>query len=179
VSTPLRSRVGFVIRSARAEEFSQIGEITLRGFGHGKEPGYEPTAERRRLLLDVAARAESGDVLVAEDEGGRLIGTASLLRPGSAVTRQSDGEEAELRLLATLPGERGRGVGTALVLEALQRAREWGTPALVLDTGPDNDSQNIYARLGFTRVVERETQLASRGGFLVVFRHQFTQESGQ
>jgi len=159
------------VRTARSDEFDRVGEVTDLGFGHGEPGAAQPDPERLALLRGAAARAEAGDLLVAVEPEGRIVGTASLLRSDSALVRQSQGGEAELRLLAVLPGARRRGIGEALMTEAIARARGWGAPALVLDTGPANErSQRLYHRLGFDRLRERETIPASRGGYLAVFR---------
>nr|WP_231637177.1 GNAT family N-acetyltransferase [Microbacterium sp. No. 7] len=165
------SRVALVVRTATPEEHDRVGELTFRGFGHDETSRPDPA--REALLRDAAARAAEGDLLVAADGAtGALVGTASLLRPGSRLNRQARDGEAELRLLAVLPHARRSGAGWALMTEAIARARAWGVPALVLDTGPTNHaSQRLYDRLGFVRVPERETQPALRGGFLAVFRH--------
>ena len=161
----------FTVRTARSDQFDRVGEVTYLGFGHGGPGATQPDPERLALLRGAAARAEVGDLLVAVDPAGKILGTASLLRADSALVRQSRGGEAELRLLAVLPEARRRGIGEALMIEAIERARAWGAPALVLDTGPANErSQRLYHRLGFDRLPERETIPASRGGYLAVFR---------
>ena len=128
---------GVVVRTATPEEYREVGELTYRGFGHDDDR--RPDPEREALLRDAAARAAAGDLLVAVDEAtGQLVGTASLLRPGGALNRQARGDEAELRLLAVLPDARRRGVGWVLMVQAIERARAWDLPALVLDTAPGN-----------------------------------------
>jgi len=165
---------GFLVRTARPDEYDRVGEVSYLGFGHGEPGATQPDAERLALLHGAAARAEAGDLLVAVDDSWAILGTASLLRADSALVRQSRGGEAELRLLAVLPEARRRGIGEALMAEAIARARTWGAPALVLDTGPQNErSQRLYHRLGFDRLPERETIPASRGGLLAVFRLPF------
>lgn len=165
-----------VIRLAQPDEYDEIGRVTYLGFGHGEPGARQPDPERLALLHDVAARAEGGDVLVAEDAAsGRILGTASLLRAGGPLTRQSRDGEAELRLLAVLPEARRKGLGWALMTAAAARAREWGAPAVILDTGPSNErSQRLYHRLGYERLPERETIPAGSGGFLAVFRFDLT-----
>jgi len=164
----------FQVRTARDDELDAVAALTERGFGAGP---YGPTTdpERLRLLRDAAGRAAAGDLLVAVD-GDRLLGTLSLLRPGTGYTRQARDDEAEVRLLTTDPDARGLGVGAALVAESITRARAWGVRAVVLDTGPRNvASQRLYHRLGFERVVERETTVVGRGiGRLAVFRYDLT-----
>lgn len=177
VAAPARP---FVIREARRDEYERVGEVTFLGFGHGEPGASRPDPRREALLRDAAARAEGGDLLVAVvEQTGEILGTASLLRADSALVRQSRDGEAELRLLAVLPEARRAGAGRALMAEAVERARRWGAPALVLDTGPWNlRSQRLYHRLGFERIPERETQPASRGGFLAVFRLDYLAREG-
>ncbi|GAA2312195.1 GNAT family N-acetyltransferase [Streptomyces violaceusniger] len=143
------------VRTARAHEYERIAALTVEGF---RSRNSAPRPERLALLRDTPGRAAAGDLLVAVDEpGGTLIGTATLLRPGTAYARLALPDEAELRLLAVLPEHRGRGVGGALLAEGVERARSRGMRALVLDTGRDNVvSQRVYQRLGFARQYARE-----------------------
>jgi ribosomal protein S18 acetylase RimI-like enzyme len=163
------------IRTAHPHEWTAVGELTYLGFGHGVPGARQPDPERLALLRDAAGRAAAGDLLVAADpETDELLGTASLLRPGTGYVRQAYEDEAELRLLAVLPQARRRGVGDALMREALRRARSWSVRALVLDTGPRNGaSRALYEGLGFVRVRLRETRPASSGDLLVVYRYAF------
>ncbi|MDM7831661.1 GNAT family N-acetyltransferase [Cellulomonas edaphi] len=162
------------IRIAEPHEYDEVAALTRSAFDAG---AYGPTqdAERLRQLADAAGRAADGDLIVAVADG-RLVGTVSLLRPGTRYTRQARDDERELRLLATAPASRGQGVGATLVADALARARRAGAAAVVLDTGPRNVvSQRLYHRLGFERVVERETTVVGRGiGRLAVFRYDLT-----
>lgn len=170
---------GVRIRVARPDEYERVGEVSYLGFGHGEPGAAQPSPERLQLLRDAAARAVDAELLVAVDADDRILGTATLLRPGSELTRQSRDGEAELRLLAVLPEARRLGLGGALMREAIERARDWGVPALVLDTGPNNHrSQRLYHTLGFERVPERETRAASRGGKLAVFRYDYRASEG-
>jgi mycothiol synthase len=49
-----------------------------------------------------------------------------------------------------LPAARGRGLGAALVREALHRMRADGATAVMLDVNVDNPARALYRRLGFT-----------------------------
>lgn len=153
------------VRTSRPDEHAAVAELTEHGFATGP---FGPTTDPARLALlrDAPGRAAAGDLLVALD-GDELLGTISLLRAGTGYTRQARDDEAEVRLLTTAPGARGRGVGAALLAESVARARAWGVTALVLDTGARNVvAQRLYHRLGFERVVDRE---AITG--LVVYRY--------
>jgi ribosomal protein S18 acetylase RimI-like enzyme len=166
------------VRLARPDEWDAVADVTYLGFGHGVPGARQPSASRLAELRDTAGRAREGDLLVAVSPvTGKIVGTASLLRPGACYNRQALADEAELRLLAVLPEARRQGAGRSLMEEAVRRARDWGVPALVLDTGPRNvASQSLYRSLGFLRAVERETKPAFSGGLLVVFRYAFEGE---
>lgn len=57
------------------------------------------------------------------------------------------------------PEERGRGLGAALVTEALRRMREAGRTEALLDVNVDNPAGALYRRLGFT-VIGRRARFA-------------------
>lgn len=164
---------GVEFRSARVEEYPQIARVTIQGFENGPY-GKATDPERIALLNDCAGRAAAGDLLVAVN-GDEVVGTATLLRPGSPYGRQGQADESELRLVAVMPAARGRGVAAGLVELALQRSRdyaeEWGVKALVLDAGERNvAAHRLYERCGFTRHRERERIFLPGLGQLLVYR---------
>ncbi len=146
------------VRHAADSEYGAVGRLTYEGFGHHLPGAAQPTPERRGLLLDAAARAREGDLLVAEDlETGTLVGTASLLPAGSPLARQAGDGETEVRLLAVLPEARRSGIGWKLLEESVALSIERGARRVVLDTGLTNErSQVLYRRFGFVRRPERE-----------------------
>ncbi|MDQ0693261.1 GNAT family N-acetyltransferase [Arthrobacter sp. W4I7] len=147
----------FIVRRARPDEYGNIGQLTLAGFGH-LEPGASlPDEERLALLLDAEGRDHQGVLLVAEGTDGGLLGTASIFPHGVPYARQARAGEAELRLLAVLPAARKQGLGAALLAEGAKIAAEWGAERLVLDTGQHNlRSQRLYVRFGFEHRPERD-----------------------
>jgi ribosomal protein S18 acetylase RimI-like enzyme len=101
-------------------------------------------------LLAAAVRAR-GEVLAARDRDS-LLGTVTLVAPGSPARRLATPEELELHLLAVKPDARRRGIGEALVRDALQRAEARGARGVVLWTQPMMDAaQRLYRRCGFER----------------------------
>lgn len=161
----------YLIREARHEEYDAVGRLTYEGFGHHLPGAHQPDPERLQLLLDAAARASEGLLLVAEDvHTGRLVGTASLLPYGSSLSRQAEEGEAELRLLAVLPETRRTGLGQRLMDEAARLATAQGAKRMVLDTAVDNEpSQRLYRRLGYARRPEREKPRPAPKVQLVVY----------
>ncbi|SEJ41381.1 Ribosomal protein S18 acetylase RimI [Arthrobacter sp. yr096] len=170
-TTPTVATGTHVIRRARPEEYDAVGRLTYDGFGHHLPGARQPDEQRLELLLDAAARAREGVLLVAEDvETGRLVGTASLLPFGSHLSRQAQDGEVELRLLAVLPEARRTGLGQKLLDESARLAAAQGAGRVVLDTAVDNEpSQRLYRRLGYVRRPEREKERPAPKVQLVVY----------
>jgi ribosomal protein S18 acetylase RimI-like enzyme len=143
------------IRPPRPEEYAAAGEVTVRAYdadGHlAGDVGYDAK------LRDIAARVELAEVLVAVDEGGEVVGTVTVVRPGSAYAEVSRPGELEFRMLAVAPSARGRGIGEALTRAVLDRARTLGIRTVVLSSGEGmRSAHRLYERLGFTRLAERD-----------------------
>jgi len=144
-------------RVARPDEYRAVADLVARSFAAGPYGHIHATPERVALEADSAGRAAAGALIVVPDADGRLIGTASLLRPGTPFTRLAVDGEAELRLVGVDPDVRSTGVADALVAESIAEARRWGMQRLVLDTGSLNErAQRLYLRHGFQRSLERE-----------------------
>ncbi|MCU1567694.1 MAG: acetyltransferase, family protein [Pseudarthrobacter sp.] len=112
----------FIVRRARPDEYGDIGQLTLAGFGHFEPGGSLPDGERLALLLDAEGRDQQGVLLVAERTDGGLLGTASIFPHGVPYGRQARESEAELRLLAVLPAARQQGIGAPTAAPASRRS---------------------------------------------------------
>lgn len=158
MTVPTQAVETAVVRRARESEYEAVGELTFRGFGHHLAGARQPDAERLNLLVDARARAAAGELLVVEDTTtGELMGTVTVLQHGSALARQAEPGEVEVRLLAVLPEARRRGLGWLLLDRASELAVAQGAERIVLDTGVDNHgSQNLYGRYGYVRRPDRE-----------------------
>lgn len=144
-------RPDLLVRRARPEEHPAVGQLTVTAYvtdGHNR-----PTDGYVAVLRDASARAAHGELLVAVGADGSLVGTVTLAWHGSELAHLAGPGEVELRMLATDPDARGRGVGRALVEAAIGRARESGARGVVLCTMPRMlVAQGLYHRLGFLRV---------------------------
>lgn len=145
-----------VIREARPEEHAALGELVVaayRSLLEFVEPDYEPE------LRDVARRAREAVVLVAvDDAGGTLLGCVTYVPgPESPWAEFLEPGEAAIRMLAVEATARGRGVGTALTVACIARARVDGRAAVFLHSlAYMRAAQAIYTRLGFIRRPERD-----------------------
>jgi ribosomal protein S18 acetylase RimI-like enzyme len=146
-----------IVRSARPEEFSAVGELTVEAYrvsgylDHDEGPAYA------RSLRDAARRAEHGHLLVAVNGGDELLGTATVIEPGSPLAELCGETEAELRMVAVSPRARRRGVGETLTRAALELAAERGAKRMVLSSARMmTAAHRLYERLGFDRVPSRD-----------------------
>jgi ribosomal protein S18 acetylase RimI-like enzyme len=143
------------IRPPRPEEYAAAGEVTVQAYdvdGHlAGDVGYDAK------LRDVAARAELAEVLVAVDSAGEVLGTVTVVRPGSPYAEISRPGELEFRMLAVAPSARGRGIGEALTRAVLERAQALGIRKVVLSSlAGMHSAHRLYERLGFARLAERD-----------------------
>ncbi len=160
------------VRRVRPEEYEAAGEVTVEAYRAddfiGDDNGYEQT------LRDVARRDAEAEVLVAIDEAGTLLGTATYIAAGSPWADRARQGEAELRMLGVAAQARGRGVGEALVRACLERARSHGLERLVLSTQSRmRAAQRLYVRLGFQRAPTRDWS-PGNGLQLMVYEYELT-----
>ena len=109
-----------------------------------------PTAAE---VADMVA-ADASVVFVARDGGatGAILGSLTL-----ALFRIPTGVRAWIEDVVVDEVARGRGVGEALTLAALERARAAGARTVDLTSRPSREAANrLYQRMGF---VERETNV--------------------
>ena len=106
-----------------------------------------PSAAELSAIVDSSATS----LLVARD-GERVVGTLTL-----AVFRIPTGVRAWIEDVVVDESARGRGVGEALTLRAVELAREAGARSVELTSRPTREAANrLYRRLGFE---ERETNV--------------------
>lgn len=147
---------GITVRPARDDELEAAGDLVVAAYRTHRE--MEDGDGYLAHVRDVRGRATEVDVLVAVDTDGRLLGCVSYVRdhtsPFAEVERPG---EAGFRMLGVAPGDRGRGVGRALVGACLERARAAGRTGLVIVTAPSwTDAQRLYERMGFRRAPDRD-----------------------
>jgi GNAT superfamily N-acetyltransferase len=145
-----------LIRTARPDEYEQIGELTVRVY---LAEGYTRTGSHYLgVLADVAGRAEKAEVMVAVDESDRILGTVTYAPYGSPYAEHTDSPEgAAFRMLVVDPAARGQGVGEALVRWCVDWARESGVRSLRLSTQAGmTTAGRLYLRLGFVRTPDRD-----------------------
>ena len=151
---PVIEGVPLVVRLARPQEYTAVGDLSHRAYDVAGILGTDPSYIDD--LRDAATRALESDLFVAVI-GDRVIGTATYCPHGTSHAEISSATEAEFRMLGVEPAFNGRGIGRALVAACEERARAAGLERLVLSVITHNDNAaRLYEHLGFTRAVERD-----------------------
>ena len=150
--------VGLQIRPVAADEVDEAGEVTLAAYR--SLPGVLIGGAYAEDLRDVASRTTGATVLVAVEDG-RVLGCVTLVDdPASRWSESLVRGEVGIRMLGVDPGERGRGIGTALLEACLERGRALGAVRAVLHSTPAmTDAHRIYRRAGFRRTPGRDVLL--------------------
>ncbi|CAL9394628.1 N-acetyltransferase family protein [Streptomyces sp. enrichment culture] len=148
-------RTGVRVREMVLADCDRVSLIRVRGWqsayrGLMPQPhldAMDPAAdaERRRALF---ARAPEGVVnLVAEDEGGEVVGWACHGPYRDGEQRTAD---AELYAVYVDPARLGAGVGRALLAESVRRCETAGHPRMLLWVLKGNTrARRFYERAGF------------------------------
>lgn len=138
------------IRQARPDEFAAAGDLVVDAYQAIEPFGLGDYADE---LRDVEARAVDAEVLVAVDDDGTVLGVVTYVPgPTSSMAEFIEADAAGIRMLAVSLKAQGRGVGRALVIACLDRARAAGKAQIVLHTTDwMTTAHRIYERLGFRR----------------------------
>jgi ribosomal protein S18 acetylase RimI-like enzyme len=163
-----------MIREARPGELAAVGDLRVAAYAAGGflSPGYAPelralgTQGDGTVLVAVPAGDPpgGGTAPAADDPGGGLgdgagaiAGTIMLVTWPLAGELVGGPDEAEIRALAVAPGVQHGGVGTGLLLTALNWAELAGARRVVLSTLPEmRAAHRLYERNGFRRLPDRD-----------------------
>ena len=128
------------IRNAKLGEAPSLTALCMRSKAHW---GYDAEFMRRCVpSLTVSEQSiADGRVLVATDETGRAVGTASVMPYG-----EGGGDDAELGLMFVDPAAIGSGIGRALFGEAIKLARRLGYHRMTILA--DVNAAPFYERMG-------------------------------
>ncbi len=124
----------FHLRPAQADDLPALQEV---------EKLSTPSLTYLPYVFEQFRRDPGGELSVAEDESGRLVGCGKF-------TRLPDGS-AWLETLRVIPACQGQGVGKLFYQRFLETARAQGITTLRMYTGVENlTSRGLAERFGFT-----------------------------
>jgi len=84
-------------------------------------------------------------LLVAEDRGGRIVGTVQLIM----AQPENQPHRADVSKMLVHRNARRQGIAQRLMAEIEQIARDEGKTVLVLDTTTGSDAERVYVRAGW------------------------------
>jgi ribosomal protein S18 acetylase RimI-like enzyme len=143
------------IREGREAEQDQVEALVREAYREFQPLFPEQVWQTWMDNIWETVHAPAGVMIVAESEG-RLQGAVKFYPDAS---RAGMGNwprgTASMRILAVHPDSRGKGYGTLLARECLQRAQALKIGTIYLYTGPFMKSaRHIYEKLGFKRAPE-------------------------
>jgi len=144
------------IRVIQADEQVRLQEIgALTALAYLSDALVDNAHPYIPALRDAHARAEKAILLAMADGDrgeGAIVGTLTVVPPGSPFIERAGDGEFELRMLAVSPMERGRGIGKELTLAGIRMAIDQGASGIVLSTMESmHAAHRLYERLGFVR----------------------------
>lgn len=129
------------VRSAGPDDVAAIAALELEAF---PDDAWTPDY----LQVAIEGKMPTVSILVAEDEGGAVVGHALV----SVVY-----EIAELQRISTTAGQRRRGIGGALLTASIELAQNAGAERLLLEVREDNAGAiAFYDGAGFVEIDRRE-----------------------
>ena len=129
-----------MIRDERPGDAPAIARIHYRAFkGH---PVHPPDSEPvEHLIVERLRAARDLTLSLLAEKDGEAVGHVAL---SPCAVGEDHGGWFLLGPVGVLPGLQGRGIGSALIRESLERMREMGAQGVVLVGDP-----GFYARFGF------------------------------
>jgi RimJ/RimL family protein N-acetyltransferase len=150
----------FAVRPALSEDFGRWVDLYEAVAAEGKWIGAEAPVDRelmRQRFDERLAEAGSRATIFVAEADGELIGHLGIEERRGV---------ADLGMMVAVAW-RGRGVGSALMGEALMWAREAGAHKVVLQVWPHNEAAlTLYRRFGFVEEGRLRRHYRRRGGAL-------------
>jgi RimJ/RimL family protein N-acetyltransferase len=143
---PDRDGEAFVVRPSRSSDapsFLDLYRTVVREERYVRTEAIRRGTRYYRKSLAKSWEPDEANLLAVH--GGRVIGQLGISREENPVTRHV----ASIGMMVA-PDWRGRGVGSALLSEALRWAHEMGVEKVALSVYPDNEpARALYRKFGF------------------------------
>ncbi|HEY4441267.1 MAG TPA: GNAT family N-acetyltransferase [Candidatus Elarobacter sp.] len=152
-------RAGWTVRPKGARDASAatklLAEVAREGSWLGTEWPFDVTAKSEWMRSGILDRRQIGWCV---EDGAHMIADLSVY--------EVDEPEPEIGIIVAGP-YRGRGIGRALIVTAIEWAESNGRTALRLRVFPDNDSAiGLYRAVGFVDIERRSGTVPRKDGSL-------------
>ena len=139
------------LSSMDADAIRGLSEVLIDCVEGGASVSFMAPLTRDRadaFWSEVIAAAARGErlLLLAEDPGGRIVGTVQVV----FAQYENQPHRADIAKMLVHRAARRRGVGEALLARAESLAQQAGKTLLVLDTA-SGDAERLYAKKGWQR----------------------------
>lgn len=142
------------IRTAHPGDDLVVGELLVKSFRETyaqKLPTISTTLEREIELRDVNSRRINGVVRISE-LGFQVIGSYSLMSPGSALDESWTPMTCTLRCVAIDPQFHSLKLSEKLIFDAIGVAKNWNAAGIALHVQAGADGvARLYEQFGFER----------------------------
>ena len=141
------------VRLAHPSEYVAIGALTVAAYEALEKNDSATHLEYMAEIANVAKRAAQADVIVAVDDNGTVLGSATLvLDTNSEMAEWDEDGTAGFRMLAVALDAQGQGVGRLLTDYCIDTARTAGKTAILIHSRDIMKSaRHIYSGYGFVR----------------------------
>lgn len=141
-----------VLRTPTVAQVGQLSEVLIDCVDGGASVSFMAPLTRARadaFWYSSVASASRGErvIIVAEDESGAIVGTATLILN----LPENQPHRGEVAKMLVHRRARRRGLAAALLGAIEAAARDAGRTVLVLDTVTGGDAERLYERVGWTR----------------------------
>ncbi len=138
---------GLVIREADEADLGRIVELLRLGAVPGGPPSTEDPGDLAPYRAALGEIAGSGGTVLVAERAGEVVGVCQLIVFRHLQAR--GGRCAEIESVHVHPDHRGAGVGSALLDEAVRRARALGCYRIQLTSNTARpDAHRFYERFG-------------------------------
>lgn len=147
------------IRDARAEDRQQIEAHLLEAYQEYEQYLSAARWEKYKEEIKHSVASKNTIAFIVAEWDEEIVGSAQLFSSSKAAyARPELGIHTPIiRFLAVSPQARGYGVAAQLVVESINRTREWGATSLHLHTTDMMAAAiKLYERLGFTRAIDKD-----------------------
>ncbi|MDQ4148804.1 MAG: GNAT family N-acetyltransferase [Actinomycetota bacterium] len=151
----------FLVRDATFEELDEIAGVLKDSYEeYGPAVAAQVAEGHSTDLANLREVPEDLDLIVAV-RNGELVGSVSFYRNGSRYASGWPPDWPAIRLLAVRPCARAAGIGRALTMECVFRARQAGAKRVGLHTTSFMDAaRSMYERIGFRRLPALDVEYA-------------------
>ncbi|WP_210462002.1 GNAT family N-acetyltransferase [Rufibacter roseolus] len=149
----------YTIRNADPNEFEALGQLMVQVYSQLEgfpKPDEQPAYYQMFSNIGEFTQNPGVEILVAVSQKGTINGGVVFFRDlqyyGSGGTATQEKNAAGFRLLAVSPESQGLGIGKALTLACIQRAKDHQLSQVIIhSTKAMQTAWQMYERLGFRR----------------------------